>query len=276
MRGGWLAGLALVLALSAAPARALDDEHHSLFDPVPEDELRPLCADNPGFGLPPCIVDAGHVMFEFTAVTATFANIGGVRTQNYAIGDVLLRVGLTETLETFASWTPLNIYTEKSGASPQSDSATGSIGFGFKQSLRNPDGEGLSIAAELAIEIPTNGENIAWTLALPVSQAFGDDWTLGFTPELALLPNTLDGGQHLGGSMAVSLSRAIADFNLGAEIYVAKDDEPTGAIRYATANFSVSWQPPKNENLSFDIGADFGLNAATADVEIYCGLSRRF
>lgn len=267
--------MALALTL-AAPASAVEDEDHTLFNPVPDDELRRLCADNPGFGLPPCIVDAGHVIFEFTALTATFANIDGIRAQEYAVGDVLLRVGLNETLETFVSWTPLTIYTIKSGASPQIDRATGSIGFGFKQSLRNPDGEGLSIAVEPAMEIPTNGENVAWTLALAVSQSLGSDWTLGFTPKLALLPNEFDGGRHAGGSMAVSLSRAIADFDVGAEIYVAKDDEPTGAIRYATANFSVSWQPPKNANLSFDIGADFGLNATTADVEIYCGLSRRF
>ncbi len=276
MRGRWLAGMALALTLAAAPVQAVDDEEHTLFNPVPDDELRPLCADNPGFGLPPCIVDAGHVIFEFTAVTATFASVDGVRTQDYAIGDVLLRVGLNDTLEAFASWTPLTIYTIKSNVSPQTERATGSIGFGFKQSLRNPDGEGLSIAVEAATEIPTNGETIAWTVALPVSQPIGGDWTLGFTPELALLPNALDGGRHAGGSMAVSLSRAIADFNVSAEIYVAKDDEPAGTVRYATANFSVSWEPPRNVNLSFDIGADFGLNAATADVEIYCGLSRRF
>jgi hypothetical protein len=268
--------MALALMLAAVPTQALEDEEHTLFDPVPDDELRPLCSDNPGFGVPPCIVDAGHVIFEFTAVTATVDKIDGVRTQNYAIGDVLLRVGLNETLEAFASWTPLTIYTVKSSASPQTERATGSIGFGVKQSLRNPDGEGLSIAVEPAMEIPTNGENVAWTLALPVSQSLGEDWTLGFTPELALLPNALDGGRHAGGSMALSLSRAIADFNVGAEIYVAKDDEPTGAVRYATANFAVSWEPPGNANLSFDIGADFGLNDTTADVEIYCGLSRRF
>ena len=276
MRGRWLAGVALVVALSATPARAIEDEEHTLFNPVPEDELRPLCSDNPGFGVPPCIVDAGHVIFEFTPVTATFDSLNGVKTSDYALGDVLLRLGLTETLETFVNWTPLNISAVKAGGNKVTEHATGSIGFGLKQSLKNPDGEGFSMAGEPALAIPTNGDGVAFALALPASQSLGPYWSVGITPELDVLPNALDGGYHMAGSVAVSLSRAISSFELGAEIYLAANRDPAGTIHYATANFSLSWQPPKNENLSFDIGADVGLNDATADIEIYCGLSRRF
>lgn len=274
----WRAGVALALALllAAVPAHADDEDDYSLFDPVPDDELRPLCSDNPGFGIPPCVVDAGHVMFEFTAITATFASVDGIRANDFAIGDVLLRVGLNSTLEAFASWTPLTIFTVRSGAPRQTDRATGDIGFGFKQSLRNPDGEGLSVAVEPSIEVPTNGAPVNWTLALPVSQTLAGDWTLGLTPEIALLPNALGGGHHIGGSFAVSLSHEIDAFNLGAELYLARDNDPAEAVRYATANFSLSWVPSGQDDLSFDIGADVGLNANTADVEIYCGLSRRF
>ena len=57
MRGGWGA---LLLAL-AVPAHA-EEARYSLFNPVPADQLRPFCSDSPGFGIPTCIVDAGHVI----------------------------------------------------------------------------------------------------------------------------------------------------------------------------------------------------------------------
>ena len=276
MLGRWFVGVTLALVLAASPALAIEDEAHTLFNPVPDDELRPLCSDNPGFGVPPCIVDAGHFTVELTAVTATFDSSGGVDTSNYEVADALARVGLTEKLEAFVSWTPFNIHTEKRGGISTTSHQTGGVTLGLKQSLKNPDGAGFSVAVEPSIAIPTDGGRLSGTLALASSLQLAGGWSLGFTPELFVLPNATASGTHIGGSAAVSLSVAVAAFDLGGELYLAEDRDPSGSIQYATANFSLSWQPPKNENLSLDVGFDFGLNAASPDFEVYIGFNRRF
>ncbi len=267
------AGVALLLAL-AAPAQA-GEGNYSLFHPVPADLLRPFCSDSPGFGIPTCIVDAGHVMLEVTPVTATLDSVNGISNDSYAIGATLVRVGLNASLELVAGWTPITV-TSISGGGSSSETATGPIGIGVKQSLRNPDGSGFSVAVQPFIAIPTDGARVGFALAMPFAWALDDVWSLGFTPEIAALPDAAPGGYHVGGSAAVSVSRVIGAFNLGAELYLEADRDPAGTLHAATANFSLAWQPPGNANLNLNLGVDFGLDGAAPDAEIYGGFAHRF
>lgn len=267
-------GFALLLAL-AAPGLA-GERGYSLFNPVPADQMRPFCSDSPGFGIPTCIVDAGHVMLEVTPITATFERANGINNDNYAIGQTLARVGLNNSLEVVAGWTPINVTNISGGGSSIHETTTGDLGIGLKQSLRNPDGGGFSVAMQPFIDIPTDGGRVGFALALPFAWALSDVWSLGFTPEIGALPDALQSGYHVGGSAAVSLSRVVGSFNLGAELFLEANRDPEGTVHAATANFSLAWQPAGNANLNFNLGADFGLDAAAADAEIYCGFARRF
>jgi len=271
--------VALVALVAASPILAAEpasDPHYTLSNPVPANELRPLCPDNPGFGVPPCIIDAGHLMVELTAVTASFNSVAGVKSSDYALGKVLLRLGVNNSLEAYASWTPLSIDTTSDQGQHRTNSTTGSFNVGVKQSLRNPDGAGLSVAVQPGVSIPSNGSRVSLSLALPVSQALGGGWSLGFTPEVDALPDSIGSGTHLGGSVAMSVSYSVSAFTLSAEAYLAEDRDPVVIGHLAVANFSLSWVPPRKTNLSLYIGADFGLNGAPNDAEFYCGLSRRF
>src|SRR5690242_2405394 len=97
------AALALApLLLAVAPARA--------------EGLRDLCPDRPGLGTPPCTMDPGHVQVELGLGDWTLTRQGGEREDDFATGDVLLRVGLTPSLEAQIGWTAFTHVRTRSGA----------------------------------------------------------------------------------------------------------------------------------------------------------------
>jgi hypothetical protein len=261
----------LVLLAVAAPVAA-----YSLFDPVPDDKLRPLCTDQPGFGVPPCIVDAGHVQLETTPLTLSFDKAGGMRSTEADIGTFLLRTGLTERLEFDIGWTPLVVTTLHDGNARYNHSETGDMGVALKQSLRDPDGQGFSVAVQVALVVPTNGDRVSAVIELPVSLPLSDRLSLGLTPAVELLPDTLGGGTHAGAAASVALGYVVGAVTLGAELYVTYDDDPAGVVRQQIANFSLTWLPGANPNLEFNVGADFGLNSDAPGAQLNFGISRRF
>src|SRR5205814_3549279 len=82
--------------LSVAQAQTLD---YSLFDPAPDDALRPFCTDRPTKGTGPCTVDAGHLQIESDIFNATQQNSDGAVTDTYLYTNPTFRLGLTESLD---------------------------------------------------------------------------------------------------------------------------------------------------------------------------------
>jgi hypothetical protein len=261
--------IAVGLAAAAVPAAA-----YSLTDPVPDDKLRPLCTDQPGFGVPPCIVDAGHVQFEMTALILGFDKADGVKTTTADIGTFLVRTGLTDGLEIDVGWTPLMVTTLHDGNYRYNQSETGDVAVALKQSLRDPDGQGVSVAVQAGLTIPTNGDRVSAVIDLPVSLPLSDRLTLGFTPALELLPDSYGGGTHFGAAGSVALGYQIGSVTLGTEVYITYEDEPDGVVQQQILNFAVIWVV--RGNLEFDVGADVGLNADAPAAQVYFGISRRF
>jgi hypothetical protein len=265
----WRAAFAVGLAAAAVPATA-----YSLTDPVPDDKLRPMCADQPGFGVPPCIVDAGHVQFEMTALTLGFDKADGVKSTTADIGSFLLRTGVTDGLEVDVGWTPLMLTTLRDGNYRYSHSETGDVAVALKQSLLDPDGQKFSVAVQVGLTIPTNGDRVSAVIDLPVSLPLSDRLTLGFTPAIEFLPDSFGGGTHVGGAGSIALGYTLGSVTLGTEVYVTYEDDPAGVVQQQILNFAVIWQT--SDNLEFDVGADVGLNADAPAAQVYFGISRRF
>ena len=62
--------------------------------------------------------------------------------------------------------------------------------------------------------------------------------------------------------------------NLSTEIWGQWDWDPAGTTRQASADGAVAYLVTNDVQL--DVGANFGLNRNTPDVELYGGVSKRF
>ena len=252
----------LFIALSASAARAED--------------LRDLCAQRPGKATPPCIVDAGHPQIEVGLADAVFLRGAGAHEDIYNLGAAELRLGLTKRLEIEAAWSPLVIDTLRGGARR---TGSGDATLALLGALTDPDGKGLAVSAQGFVTLPTASHGLGaggWTggVRLPIAMPLSDSIAFGLTPEVDILRNAGGGGVHAAWIGVGAVSHTFGATTLGAELWGEVEDEPTGVIRRASADLTAAVVIGKS--LQLDAGANFGLNHATPEAEIYLGVSRRF
>lgn len=256
------------IMLAASPARA--------------EELRDLCPDRPGLGTPACTVDRGHAVIEVGLGDWTRDTQGPIRTDTVQLGDALVRVGLTESLEAQIGWTAYGHIRvrDRTDGTVGKASGVGDVTLALRQNLRNPDGSGFSIAVMPYASLPAGGSAIGagdWAtgLLVPMSFDLSDNISLGITPEVDAAADSDGDGRHLGYGTVVGLGFGLSDSLSGAaEVSLYRDRDPAGRSTQALAGLSMGWQP--RGDTQFDIGVNLGLNRASPDAEVYFGIARRF
>jgi hypothetical protein len=238
--------------------------------------LRDFCAERPGKATPPCILDAGHVQLEVGLADAVFQRGRGAHEDTYTLGAAEVRFGLTRRLEAEAGWAPL-IVDHRRGAGRRSGS--GDAFLGLRGALTDPDASGVAVSLQGFVTAPTATHGLGaggWTggVRLPASIPLGPHTDLGLTPEVDVIRNAAGGGTHLAWVGAAGVSHAFGQLTLGAEVWGAIDDDPTGKIHQASADLTAAFAVGANAQL--DAGVNLGLDRATPDVEIYAGVARRF
>lgn len=255
----------LGLGLIAAPALA---------------EERDLCPERPGLDTPPCIVDAGRVVAEVSAIDWTRDRQAGTRTDSFLIGDALVRVGLTEVLEGQIGWTAYGHVRMRDATGVSRQSGVGDVTAALKFSLANPDGDGASVALKPYVTLPAGGQAIGagtWGagLLVPVSFDLGHNLQLALTPEANAAPDQDRSGRHLAYGSTIGLAEKLSDaVTVSVEAQMIRDRDPSGHSTQALSEVSLAWSPGKNTQ--FDIGAVAGLNHASPAIELIAGISRRF
>jgi hypothetical protein len=244
-------------------------------------ELRDLCADRPGKGTPPCILDVGHLQAEVGLGDYVRDRQDGVKTDDFTFADFELRYGLTPTLEAELAWTPYTTQRTRGPGFKSRETGVGDVGLSLRQSLMNPDGGGASIAVQPFVTAPsaTHGFGAGgWAggVVVPMSFALTSEVALAASPEVDVAPDAAGGGTHLAWGGAVGLSRAFGPVQAGVELWGSVDDDPAGTTRQASLDFTAAWIPASQPNLQLEAGVNGGLNHATPDVEVYLGVSRRY
>ncbi len=261
--------IALLLGLAAAAAGG---------------DLRDLCPDRPGRLTPACIVDAGHLQVETAAVDFTHDATGDDVTDTFAVGNTLLRYGVTQHLELLAAWTPyIHQRTrtfERDGGVDRTD-GVGDVTLGLKQSLLNPDGKKFSLALQPFVVVPTAKAALGVGsteigLIVPVTVALPADVQLGLSPEIDRVADAGARGHHAQYTLIGGLSRQFGAFTPGVELAAVHDDDPTGRTTKATFDVFTSYIPKALPSVQFDAAAYVGLNHDTPDVEVIVGVSKRF
>lgn len=244
--------------------------------------LRDFCPDRPGLGTPPCTIDPGHFDVELGLADWTRDRSPDSRTDTIEAGQLLVRIGLTDSLEGQIGWTAfghVRVRDRVTGAAAAA-SGVGDLSIALRQNLVNPDGSGFSLAAMPFATLPTGNDVLGagdWTagLLVPVSYDLGSGVQLGLTAQVEAAADEDRSGRHLayGGVAGVSLPLSDA---VGAtfEIAARRDEDPSGHATEWLAGLSAGWMA--DEDLQLDAGANLGLSAAAPDLQLYIGVSRRF
>lgn len=243
-------------------------------------ELRDFCPDRPGLGTPPCTMDAGHADVEVGLADWTLERSAGERTDTLALGETLVRVGLTDHLEAQVGWTAFGHVRERGPGGRSSDSGVGDVTVALRRNLANPDGSGFSVALMPYATLPTGNAVLGagdWSagLLVPVSYELPHGLQLGFTGQVEAAVDEDRRGRHLAYGGIVGMSADLSDkLSATAELSGVRDDDPSGHSTELLAGLSAGWMA--REDLQLDVGANIGLNEAAPDVQLYAGISKRF
>lgn len=263
MRGRILIATALLLAASRAAAA---------------DEA-PICADRPGKANPTCTVPAGMIQVETGLADWVHDRSDGLTTDALALGATALKYGLNDRWNIELDVAPYNWQRVRGGALSQSDTSFGDILI--KSKYRFTSGDGVQVAMNPALKIPTADHEIGngkWEagVAFPIDYSIPKS-PIGITlgPEIDWVADSDGHGHHVAMAQVIGLGLQASDkLNLSAELWGQWDWDPAGTTRQATADLAAAYLV--NKNLQFDAGANFGLNPATPDLELYTGVSVRF
>lgn len=263
----WIKGFVFIAALSAVSAASAQE--------------RDFCADRPGKGSPPCVLDQGRFQAELGGVDAAFSRGGGVSVDDVSYGGLELRLGLSPTVEGQLSWTAHERVRTKDHGVVSTVSGAGDLGLALRWSLKNPAGDGVSVAVQPYVTAPTGADGIGndlWLggMIVPMSLPLSADWSLSLAPQIETRANASGAGRHTGYALAGGLGRAVGPVNLGAELWVDRDEDPSGHATQASFDLTAAWTPKRLRDVQLDASAYVGLNRRTPDLELVFGLAHRF
>lgn len=256
----------VALAIAMSPARA--------------ETLRDFCPDRPGIGTPPCTMDRGHAAIELGLGDWTLTRSPGAREDDIATGQLLVRYGLTDSLEVQVGWTAYTHVRTRSGGAVAHRGGAGDVRIALRQNLHNPDGTGFSVALMPYASLPVGSRDIGagdWGagVLVPMTYALNPTLTLDLTAEADAAVDQDGSGRHLAYSAIVGLDAKLSSkIGATAELSLGQDEDPSGHATRALAGLSMDWSP--NDRVQLDIGANFGLNRDSPDAELYVGIARRF
>lgn len=244
--------------------------------------LRDFCPDRPGLGTPPCTIDAGHVAVELGLADWTLERSPDSRTDTIEAGQLLVRIGLTDSLEAQFGWTVFGHVRERDRAAGTVARASGigDVTLALRQNLVNPDGSGFSAALMPYATVPAGNEAIGagdWTagMLVPLSYELGGDVQLGLTGRVEAAADEDRDGRHLAYGGVAGLSLPLSDaLDATFEVEAARDDDPSGHATEWLAGISAGWVA--KDGLQLDAGVNIGLDSTAPDLQLYLGIARRF
>lgn len=261
-------GLATGLCLVAAGAASAED--------------RDLCTDRPGKTTPACTLDAGKVQIEAGALDFQHSKDSDETQDIVTTGDLLLRYGLAGTTEVDAQWSGYGWARtrDRHSGAVEHVHGSGDLTLSVRQNLAHPDSKGTAFSLQPFVTLPVGRAPIGdatWSSGLiaPVGFDLAPHWRMTMSPEIDAAANEESHGRHLAYAMAAEIRRSIGEaFEVSAEGWVERDQDPSGHQTLATVDLNAAWQPDKNSQI--DVATLVGVNAATPRLELQLGYSHRF
>ena len=239
-----------------------------------------VCADRPGKASPTCTVPTGHVQVEVGLADWSVAKGAGERDTTLALSQFSVKYGLTDQSQIALEVTPWERVTNRSGGTGYSSTGFGDFVVDYRQRL-TPAGAPVQIAASPFVKVPTAKRplgNRQWEggLAVPTQYSIPKSTlAIAVTPELDWAADADEHGHHALASSVVSLGwQATPKLNLCAELSGQWDWDPAGTARQVSADAAAAYLA--SQRVQLDLGANFGLDRATPDADLYLGVSVLF
>lgn len=265
------------LTVAAAPAFAQDSVPAAPAAAAPAAPA--LCTDRPTKSNFACTVPEGMVQLETDMLNWTRSDSGDTRVDTILYTSPTLKYGLTRSTDIEASIAPYASARTRTATGTQTLHGVGDLTLRVKQRLSDPAGQ-VQVALLPFVKIPTaktgigNGETEGGVI-VPVNIALPKGFTLTFGPEGDILADSDGHGHHAQLVGTANLGKAITSkFTLIGEFWVARNFDPAAYVTQTSADIAATYL--LRPTLQLDLGANFGLNQATPDAQVYLGVSTRF
>jgi len=262
----------------------VDKSQYNLFNPTPDDQMRPFSTDRPGKTHSSLTVDAGHFQLESDFWNYTWDRFTRDRTTTraYSVATPFLKLGVTNWAEVEVQ---LPFYNSLAIRSRRGEGSLRARGFGDvlvggKINLFGNDNGDRALALYALIKLPTAarglGNNmVEYTLNVPYTIALPAKFSLTLEPAVGLLRNLNKQGYHADYQFLANLNRPIIGEVVTAALEVAAEYTTDHNIRPRyTIDPSLQWL--LTPALQLDVGAYIGLNKSAPDYNPYAGISFRY
>jgi hypothetical protein len=225
-------------------------------------------------------VPAGHWQVETGLADWTLQKGGGERDTSLVLGETIVKYGLIDRSDIEVDFAPWQRATSRFAGIRESASGFSDVTVLYKHQLTAANAA-VQVAAIPFVKLPTakhslgNGKGEAG-LMVPIGYSIPRSPVgLALTPEIDWVADADGRGHHLAMAQVAGLGWQATDkLNLSAEIWGQWDWDPAGTTRQASVDGAVAYL--LSDSIQLDAGANFGLNRAMPDVEIYGGVSKRF
>lgn len=275
-----------ILSLSAGILSSPAQADYTLFNPVPDDKLRPMSTERPSKTDSPFTVDAGHLLIETSLASHTRNNdcISGTCAKTRQTTDgatTTFRLGLTQSLDAQVIF---DAYRDFDNLDKGTGTRTSKNGFGdtylrLKYNITGNDSGALAVAALPFVKLPTNQDDLGnndseWGVELPFYYAFTTEWGVGGMTQFNILREQADSGYYMGYINSLYVSHNFtSDLSSYAEIYTYKPDTSGGEWQN-TLDFGVVYALTPSWRI--DTGVNIGISNAADDLSFFAGTAYRF
>jgi hypothetical protein len=267
-----------------APAAPPDKSGYTFFNPTPDNELRAFAPDRPPKADSATTVDAGHFQYETDLVNYAQTNFAGVTTRVYEAFDPVWKFGLTNWADFELQYSGYQNYVatnNSTGAVVASGSGFGDVFVKSKINLFGNDSGTAALAVIPYVKVPSSAPFISngvveGGLIAPLQLQLPQDFGLTLMTEIDALKNADDDGRHANFVNLVNLNHPVPGIkNLSAaiELYSSVGTDPNTPPVYTFDTALIYLLTP---NVQLDAGADFGLDSAAPNLQVFAGLSQRF
>jgi hypothetical protein len=263
---GCVSSIAAMLLATSGAAVAADEQ--------------PICADRPSKSTGPCTVPEGKWQIETGLIDWSRDKSDGVTTGMTVWGNTAIKYGVSDKADVELWVSPLETLSVSSSGVHEHHSSFGDLLVRAKYAL-TPDGASVQVALDPFVKIPTANHQLGdgkveGGLLAPVQVPIGTSpLTLSLDPELDLFADADGNGRHLATQQVVNVGlQATAKVSVSTEIWAKWDWDPAGTGKQVSWDVAAAYLP--SNDLQLDVGANFGLNRNTPDLELYTGVSVRF
>lgn len=247
--------------------------------PVAAADIGPICTDRPTKSNFACTVPRGHIQIEADVLNWTGNQAGGTRTDQLMVTNPTFKYGLTSSSDVQLNWAPLIVVRSRDDdGNVGTQSGIGDVTLRFKQRLTPAEGA-FQLALLPFVKLPTaqigigNGR-VEGGMAVPVNIGVPGGWTITFGPQIDILADSDGDGYHAGFTGLINLAKQLGAVTLYGELWTNQNFDPAGTVRQYSFDTALAWLI--KPTLQLDAGANVGLNASTADLVLYTGVSVLF